>query len=292
MRISWGQWAAAAAVSIGATPVVLGTGITAAAAVSETAAETAEICSVLLAAEPAGGLRIVSDPPDGSQVAPDSPVAVALAWAAADFDSLDRLVDCVTVDGQLSGSETIDLRPAENTGRYLHRFAIPAGTPTGAQVCVNAMVTGTPAAGGAGGEQRSEPTCFEVGSPVTTAFESTPSKSRTQSRLPPVETTTTTVAVPVSSSTTTTTEAPTTTTTEAPTTTTTTTAPERQMASAPGEVADVELAEAPPLPVPAPVRGRASAGASDRPLTTVAGGAIAVGGLALAGASICRRRRA
>lgn len=208
----------------------------------------ADTCRKELQRPPIGGVENVTSPGPGAIVAGDV-VDISLSWDPADWTDtwVEKVLNCVSIDGTPVPELTDEERPAPNDGAYGRELAIPDDIGSGHLLCQQGFVYGMYARGGY--TRTSSPrVCF-----------------------------TTEAAPPPPPPTTTTTEPPTTTTTEAPTTTTTAPAPPRVAAAA---------AE----PAPVPVRTLPKTGPFDRMLLIGGGGALALGGLAVAAG--VRRRRA
>jgi LPXTG-motif cell wall-anchored protein len=211
----------------------------------------ADTCRKELQRPPIGGVENVTSPGPGTIVAGDV-VDISLSWDPADWTDtwVEKVLNCVSVDGVPAPELTDEERPAPNDGAYGRELAVPDDIDSGHLLCQQGFVYGMFARGGY--TRTSSPrVCF-----TTEAAPPPPP--------PPPPTTTT--------------EPPTTTTTEPPTTTTTE-APPRVAAAAP---------EA-PEPAPVPVRTLPKTGPGDRVLLIAAGGALALGGLGVAAGARKRR---
>jgi hypothetical protein len=101
-----------------------------------------ETCEEVLQGPTAGGAHKVTDPPDGSTVAPGDDITVTITWDPATFDSpsVDKIFDCVTVDGHAASGLSTQGRDVPNDGRFITFFTLPADLPAGAQVCDRGLV--------------------------------------------------------------------------------------------------------------------------------------------------------
>jgi hypothetical protein len=152
----------------------------------------ADQCRHELQRPPIGGMENVTSPGPGTAMAGDV-IDVRLTWDPADWNDtwVEKVLDCVSVDGKPVPELTDEERPAPNDGAYDRELQVPADIGAGHLLCEQGFVYGVLSRGGY--SQTSSPrVCF------------------TTEALPPPPPPTTT-----------TTEAPTTTTTAAPTTTTT-----------------------------------------------------------------------
>lgn len=123
-----------------------------------------QTCPEILSGPPTGGVEKETSPPEGSVVVAGDVVEVTLRWAPGDFDGaeLHKALDCVTVDGTLAESLSVEEKPTGNDGVFTHRYAIPEGLPAGAAVCDRGFVSG-PGSGGGFDREKSNDVCFEVG---------------------------------------------------------------------------------------------------------------------------------
>jgi LPXTG-motif cell wall-anchored protein len=164
----------------------------------------ADQCRHELQRPPIGGVENVTSPGPGTAMAGDV-VDVHITWDPADWNDtwVEKVLNCVSVDGKPVPALTDEERPAPNDGAYDRELQVPADIGSGHLLCEQGFVYGVLSRGGY--SQTSSPrVCF------------------TTEALPPPPPPTTT-----------TTEAPTTTTTQAPTTTTTQPAV-REAAGVPG----------------------------------------------------------
>jgi len=149
----------------------------------------ADTCRQELQRPPIGGVENVTSPGPGRAVAGDV-IDVHLTWDPADWDDtwVEKVLDCVSVDGKPVPELTDEERPSPNDGAYDRELNVPDNMGAGHLLCEQGFVFGVLSRGGY--SQTSSPrVCF------------------TTEAAPPPPTTTT--------------APPTTTTTAAPTTTTT-----------------------------------------------------------------------
>jgi LPXTG-motif cell wall-anchored protein len=205
------------------------------------------------AAPGVGRVENVTSPGPGTALAGDI-IDIRLTWDPADFDDtwIEKVLNCVSVDGKPVPGLTDEERPAPNDGAYSRELVVPEEMEGGRLLCEQGFAYGNLSRGG-----------YSLISSPRVCF-------TTEAAPPPPPPPT-----PV-------TEPPTTTTTAAPTTTTTAPpAPARVAAGVP----------APPPPAPAPKKKELpKTGPHDRLLLLGAGAALAMGGLALAAGA--RRRAA
>ncbi len=142
------------------------------------------------AAPGVGRMENVTSPGPGLAVAGDV-IDVSLSWDPADFDDtwIQKVLNCVSIDGQAVPELTHEERPAPNDGTYGRELVVPEDIGSGHLLCEQGFVYGGLSRGG-----------YSVISSPRVCF-------TTEAAPPPAPTTTT--------------EPPTTTTTAAPTTTTT-----------------------------------------------------------------------
>ena len=151
----------------------------------------ADQCRHELQRPPVGGVENITSPGPGTAMAGDV-IDLRLTWDPADWNDtwVEKVLNCVSVDGKPVPEMTDEERPAPNDGAYDRQLAVPTDIGPGHLLCEQGFVYGVLSRGGY--SQTSSPrVCFT-----------------TEAAPPPPAPTTTTVP-------------PTTTTTEAPTTTTT-----------------------------------------------------------------------
>ncbi|HVW32938.1 MAG TPA: hypothetical protein VHL53_10400 [Acidimicrobiia bacterium] len=198
MRRAWGRLMLVSAVG---TATVLAGGIARAATPQspgptpgspEQMSYFADQCRHELQRPPIGGVENVTSPGPGRALAGDT-IDISLTWDPADWNDtwVEKVLNCVSIDGQPVPELTDEERPSPNDGAYDRELVVPDDIEGGHLLCEQGFVYGVLSRGGY--SQTSSPrVCFTT--------EAAPP--------PPPPTTTTTLA-------------PTTTTTEAPTTTTT-----------------------------------------------------------------------
>lgn len=202
------------------------------------------------AAPGVGRVENVTSPGPGTAMAGDV-IDVNLSWDPADFDDtwIEKVLNCVSVDGKAVPELSDEERPAPNDGTYGRELVVPEDIESGHLLCEQGFVYGNLSRGG-----------YSLISSPRVCF-------TTQAAPPPPPPTPTT-------------EPPTTTTTAAPTTTTTEPpAPARAAAGVP----------APPPPAPAPKKELPKTGPHDRLLLLGGGTALALGGLGVAAGARRRR---
>jgi hypothetical protein len=143
------------------------------------------------AAPGVGRVENVTSPGPGTAMAGDI-IDIRLTWDPADFDDtwIEKVLNCVSIDGKPVPEMTDEERPAPNDGAFDRELAVPDDIESGHLLCEQGFAYGNLSRGG-----------YSLISSPRVCF--------------------TTEAAPPPPPTTTTTEPPTTTTTEAPTTTTT-----------------------------------------------------------------------
>jgi LPXTG-motif cell wall-anchored protein len=202
------------------------------------------------AAPGVGRMENVTSPGPGVAVGGDV-IDVSLSWDPADFDDtwVQRVLNCVSIDGVPVPELSDEERPAPNDGTYGRELVVPANIESGHLLCEQGFVWGGLARGG-----------YSLISSPRVCF-------TTQAAPPPPPPTTTT------------TEPPTTTTTEPPTTTTTE-PPARVAAGVPAPE---------PAPAPVPQKQLPKTGPHDRLLLLAGGSALAMGGFGVAAGARRRR---
>jgi LPXTG cell wall anchor motif len=150
----------------------------------------ADTCRHEMQRPPIGGVENVTSPGPGRAVAGDV-IDVTLSWDPADWNDtwVEKVLDCVAVDGTAVPELSDEERPSPNDGAYQRELNVPEGIGGGHLLCEQGFVYGVLSRGGY-------------------SLTSSPRVCFTTEAAPPPPTTTTT-------------EPPTTTTTAAPTTTTT-----------------------------------------------------------------------
>ena len=155
----------------------------------------ADQCRQELQRPPIGGVENVTSPGPGRAMAGDS-IDISLTWDPADWNDtwVEKVLDCVSIDGKPVPELTAEERPSPNDGAYDRELSVPADIESGHLLCEQGFVYGVLSRGGY--SRTSSPrVCFT-----------------TEAAPPPPPPPTTTTMAP----TTTTTAAPTTTTTQVP----------------------------------------------------------------------------
>ena len=202
------------------------------------------------AAPGVGRAENVTSPGPGTALAGDV-IDISISWDPADFDDtwIEKVLNCVSIDGKAVPELSAEERPAPNDGAFGRELVVPEDIESGHLLCQQGFVYGNLSRGG-----------YSLISSPRVCF-------TTEAAPPPPP--------PTAPPTTTTTQAPTTTTTAAP-------LPARVAAGEP-------VAAPAPAPAPAPVKTLPRTGPHDRLLLLGAGAALAVGGLAVAGGARRRR---
>ena len=153
----------------------------------------ADTCRQELQRPPIGGVENVTSPGPGSAVAGDV-IDVHLTWDPADWNDtwVEKVLNCVSVDGKVVPGLSDEERPSPNDGAYDRELDVPDDMAPGHLLCEQGFVFGVLSRGGY-------------------SLTSSPRVCFTTEAAPPPPTTTTTAPPP--------------TTTTAPPTTTTTTVP-------------------------------------------------------------------
>ena len=122
-----------------------------------------ETCPEVLSGAPTGDLEKRTDPSDGSDVRVGDLVTVTLRWDPRSFDGplLHKVLDCVTVNGEIAPDLSGQERDAPNDGRFEWHFTVPADVAAGARICDRGFVSG-PAPGGDFEREKSNDICFTV----------------------------------------------------------------------------------------------------------------------------------
>jgi LPXTG-motif cell wall-anchored protein len=103
----------------------------------------AATCTKVLAGEPAGGAQSSAEPADGRPVTAGQSLSVLLTWRAEDFagPAVDRVVHCVTIDGELAPQLSATERDVANDGRFERTFTVPDGLADGSQLCDRGLIS-------------------------------------------------------------------------------------------------------------------------------------------------------
>jgi hypothetical protein len=127
-----------------------------------------DTCLDVLTGFPKGSLRRVTNT-DATTVRPGQELEVRLIWNTDDFavSTLRQVLDCVTVDGRLDTSLSVDDHAPANNGSFVHRFLVPSGLPAGTRLCDRGFVSGMKANGELD-RQKSNDLCFTLARGVAT----------------------------------------------------------------------------------------------------------------------------
>jgi LPXTG-motif cell wall-anchored protein len=120
-------------------------------------------CERILGKAPTGGLDKTTDPADGESVAPGDEVEVKLDWDPADWsgESLHKVIDCVTINGDFVLDLSVEERPTDNDGKFKTAYRIPVEVVAGDEICDQGFLSGD-SAGGGFEQDRSNQVCFKV----------------------------------------------------------------------------------------------------------------------------------
>ncbi|MDQ3943808.1 MAG: hypothetical protein M3357_01360, partial [Actinomycetota bacterium] len=120
-------------------------------------------CERILGKPPTGGLDKTTDPGDGARVAPGDEVEVKLDWDPADWSgqSLHKVIDCVTINGDFVLDLSVEERPTDNDGKFRTVYMIPVDVVAGDEICDQGFLSGD-SAGGGFEQDRSNQVCFKV----------------------------------------------------------------------------------------------------------------------------------
>jgi LPXTG-motif cell wall-anchored protein len=123
-----------------------------------------DTCPEVLSGSPTGDLEKSTDPADGSDVQGGDVVTVTLRWDPDSFDGplLHKVLDCVTVGGQLAPDLSGQERDAQNDGSFEWRFTVPTSVHAGQRICDRGFVSG-PGSDDDFERQKSNDVCFTVG---------------------------------------------------------------------------------------------------------------------------------
>lgn len=162
-----------------------------------------ETCPEVLSGSPSGDLEKRTDPSDGSDVRGGDVITVILRWDPESFDGpvLHKVLDCVTVDGEIAADLSGQQRDAPNDGVFEWRFTVPADVPLGARICDRGFVSG-PGPGGSFEREKSNDVCLTVVPPGASENDSPAPAAPPQSakeELPPLTATAPTGSVPTES---------------------------------------------------------------------------------------------
>src|SRR5436305_8933653 len=103
----------------------------------------ADTCRHELQRPPIGGVENVTSPGPGRAVAGDV-IDVTLTWDPADWNDtwVEKVLNCVSVDGKPVPELSDEERPSPNDGAYERDLAVPAGIGAGHLPCEQGFVYG------------------------------------------------------------------------------------------------------------------------------------------------------
>lgn len=141
----------------------------------------ADTCRHELQRPPIGGVDNVTSPGPGRAVAGDV-IDVNLTWDPADWNDtwVEKVLNCVSVDGKPVPELSDEERPSPNDGSYERELAVPADIGAGHLLCEQGFVYGVLSRGGY--SQTSSPrVCFttEVPPPPPTTTTAPPTTTTT-----------------------------------------------------------------------------------------------------------------
>ena len=148
----------------------------------------ADTCRQELQRPPIGGVENVTSPGPGRIVAGDA-VDINLTWDPADWNDtwVEKVLDCVSLDGKPVPELTDEERPSPNDGAYARELAVPNDIGSGHLLCEQGFVYGVLSRGGY--SRTSSPrVCFttEAAPPPTTTTTTVPPTTTTTARPAPV----------------------------------------------------------------------------------------------------------
>jgi hypothetical protein len=152
----------------------------------------ADQCRHELQRPPVGGVENITSPGPGTAMAGDV-IDLRLTWDPADWNDtwVEKVLNCVAVDGKPVPELSDEERPAPNDGTYAHELSVPGDIKSGHLLCEQGFVYGVLSRGGY--SQTSSPrVCFttEAAPPPPTPTTEPPTTTTT------AEPTTTTIAAP------------------------------------------------------------------------------------------------
>jgi hypothetical protein len=152
-----------------------------------------DFCRHELQRPPIGGVGNVTAPDPGRALA-GSAIDIRITWDPADWDdtAIEKVLNCVSLDGKPVPELTAEERPARNDGAFGRRMFVPADIKGGRLLCEQGFVYGVLSRGGY--SQTSSPrVCFttEAAPPPPTTTTQPPTTTTTE---PPTTTTTAAVA--------------------------------------------------------------------------------------------------
>lgn len=118
-------------------------------------------CNGAFGGSPLSSLAIITVPDDGAQVVPGQEIVVSATWNPADWQSLDKILDCVRIGSTIVIALSEQEKPTLNDGTFVDTFTIPTDTSPGSTVCVRTRLSGQPA-GSNVSTQKGNDACFAV----------------------------------------------------------------------------------------------------------------------------------
>jgi uncharacterized repeat protein (TIGR01451 family) len=125
-------------------------------------------CSGAFSGRPPGSLaktatRDGQSLPDGSLIEAGDVIVFTITWNTADWvgEELDKVLDCVQVNGQDAPQLSVEEKPTENDGVFTHQITVPGNLETGDVLCDRARLSGNPT-GDNPSTQKSNVLCFTV----------------------------------------------------------------------------------------------------------------------------------
>ena len=102
-------------------------------------------CDRTFGQQPEGHLSKRTTPSAGHEVNPGDTIDVVIVWKPDDWSAprLHKVLDCVAIDGRLVHSLQDGESPTDNDGRFTRSYMVPDGVPAGAEICDQAMLSGS-----------------------------------------------------------------------------------------------------------------------------------------------------
>ncbi|HEV8571615.1 MAG TPA: DUF11 domain-containing protein [Actinomycetota bacterium] len=101
--------------------------------------------------------------PDGSVIEAGDVIVFTITWATSDWEGeeLDKVLDCVQVNGQDAPQLSVEEKPTANDGVFIHQLTVPENLESGDVLCDRARLSGDPS-GDNQSTQKSNSLCFTV----------------------------------------------------------------------------------------------------------------------------------
>ncbi|MGH9001185.1 MAG: hypothetical protein ACRDY7_17540, partial [Acidimicrobiia bacterium] len=101
-------------------------------------------CRRVIDMHPTDDLDKETDPDPGSKVAPGDVIKVKLTWDRDwwEGNDLHKVLDCVTVDGELDLDLSSEEKPTDNDGVYETEIPVPDDASDGTEICNIGFVSG------------------------------------------------------------------------------------------------------------------------------------------------------